>query len=143
MRARAGQGRRIEGERGSFTLELAVLFPAFLLLVLVIVQAALYFFARSIALSAAQQGADTARLQGHSPADGLDAATTFATQQGKGVLTGLSVSTAGSTPIQVTVTVTGNALTIVPGLGFAIRQVASAPRETYTTATGTSVTGTP
>ncbi|MHB1615126.1 MAG: TadE/TadG family type IV pilus assembly protein [Actinomycetes bacterium] len=143
MRTRAGQARRPDGERGSFTLELAVLFPVFLLLVLVIVQAALYFFARSIALSAAQRGADTARLQGHNPAEGLTAATRFATEQGNGVLTALAISTAGSTATQVSVTVTGRALTIVPGLGFTIRQVATAPRETYTTATGATAAGTP
>lgn len=143
MSAAESRNHRPERERGSFTLELTVLFPVFLVLVLMIVQAALYFFARSIALSAAEQGADTARLQGQSTAQGASTATTFATSQGGGVLTELAVST-GSTPTQVTITVTGRALTIVPGLGFTIRQVASAPRENYTTAvTAGDATGAP
>ncbi|MHB8449099.1 MAG: TadE/TadG family type IV pilus assembly protein [Mycobacteriales bacterium] len=141
MRTSRHTGSRDRHERGSFTLELAVLFPVFLLLVLLIVQAALYFFARSVALSAAEQGAATARLQGHHAADGVRAATAFVTDQGGGVLTGLAVSATGSTPTEVSIVVTGHPLAIVPGLGFTIRQVASAPRETYTTATATLTSG--
>jgi Flp pilus assembly protein TadG len=133
--------RRVEPHRsgrdsdtGSFSLELAVLFPVFLLLVLLIVQAALYFFARSIASSAAQQGADTARLQGNTPADGASTATAFVTGQGGGILDDLAVTTTSSSPTQVSITVTGHALTIVPGVTFTIRQSATAPRERYTTA---------
>lgn len=136
MRVTRARVPRADGDRGSFTLELAILFPTFLLLVLVIVQAALYFFARSIAMSAAQEGARTARLQGHQLTEGQLAATRFATDQGDGVLTNTSVSTTGSTPTQVSVAVTGRVLTVVPGLSLTIRQVAQAPRERYTTAVG-------
>ncbi|MHB8448958.1 MAG: TadE/TadG family type IV pilus assembly protein [Mycobacteriales bacterium] len=126
-----GRGR----DAGSFSLELAVLFPVFLLLILLIAQAALYFFARSVATSAAQQGADTARLQGNTPVDGASTATAFVTDQGGGILDDLAVTTTGSTPTQVSVTVTGHALTIIPGISFTVRQSATAPRERYTTAT--------
>lgn len=119
---------------GSFSLELAVLFPVFLLLILVIVQAALYFFARSVASSAAQQGADTARLQGNTPSQGAAAAAGFVTGQGGGILDHLAVDTTGSTPTRIHLTVSGQALTIVPGLSLTVRQSATAPRERYTTA---------
>lgn len=129
--------RRPRGrDAGSFSLELAVLFPAFLLIILVIVQAALYFFARSVASSAAQQGADTARLQGNTPGQGAAAAAGFVTGQGGGVLDHLAVSTTGSTPTQVQVTVTGRAAAIVPGLSLTVRQSATAPRERYTPFSG-------
>lgn len=128
-----------DGERGSFTLELTVLFPMFLLLLLLIVQAALYFFARAVALSAAQEGAREARLQDHTLSEGSSAASRFATRQGNGVLTGTRVSTIESTPTDVTIVVTGHPLAIIPGFGaITIRQTATAPKERYTTATGTN-----
>lgn len=135
MRVRPIRTRQPHGDAGSFSLELAVLFPAFLLLLLVIVQAALYFFARNLATSAAQQGADVARLQGNTAADGASTATTFVTRQGGGILDHLAVTTSGSTPTQVQVSVTGHVLTLVPGLSFTVTQQATAPVERYTTAT--------
>lgn len=125
-----GHGREV----GSFSLELAVLFPVFLLLILVIVQAALYLFARSLASSAAQQGADTARLQGNTPSQGAARAAGFVTGQGGGILDHLTVATTGSSPTRIHLTVSGRALTIVPGLALTVRQSATAPRELYTTA---------
>jgi hypothetical protein len=137
-RTRAARpGRDVDSDRdtGSFSLELAALFPVFLLLILVIVQAALYFFARSVASSAAQQGADTARLQGNTPADGASTATAFVTGQGGGILDDVAVTNSGSSATQVSITVTGHALTIIPGVTFTIQQSATAPVERYTTAT--------
>jgi Flp pilus assembly protein TadG len=131
----APPGRNVDSDAGSFSLELAVLFPAFLLLILVIVQAALFFFARSVASSAAQQGADTARLQGNNAADGASTATAFIAGQGDGILDDVAVTTNSGNPTQVSVTVTGRALTIIPGVTFTVRQSATAPRERYTTAT--------
>jgi Flp pilus assembly protein TadG len=130
----APPGRDVDRDTGSFSLELAVLFPAFLLLILVIVQAALFFFARSVASSAAQQGADTARLQGNTAADGVSTATSFVTGQGGGILDDVAVTTNGGSATQVSITVTGHALTIIPGVTFTVRQSATAPRERYTTA---------
>ena len=126
-----------ERDDGSFSLELAVLFPVFLLLLLAIVQAALYFFARAIAISAAQDGAQQARLQGRQLSDGAEAATQFVAEQGGGVLVGATASTAGSSPTQVRVAVTGHALAIIPGVALTITQSATAPRELYTVAGAT------
>ena len=139
MRSLRSNRSNRNGESGSFTLELTVLFPVFLLLLLLIVQAALYFFARAVALSAAQEGAREARLQDHTLSQGSAAADRFATQQGNGVLTGTRVSTMDSTPTDVTIVVTGHPLAIIPGFGaITIRQAATAPKERYTTATGTN-----
>jgi Flp pilus assembly protein TadG len=118
---------------GSFTLELAVIFPAFLLVLLLAVQAGLYFFARQLALSAARQGVDAARLAGHEPADGQAAATRFLHEQGGGTLADPAVRVNTPGPASVAVTVTGRPLAIVPGFGPQISQTARAPIERYTT----------
>ncbi len=44
-------------------MELAVTFPVVLLLVMTLIQAALWFYARSVALGAAQEGAREGRVQ--------------------------------------------------------------------------------
>src|SRR3954462_14682789 len=61
-RASGAAGRRRSGERGAASVELAVTFPVVLLLVMTLIQAALWFYARSIALGAAQEGAREGRV---------------------------------------------------------------------------------
>jgi Flp pilus assembly protein TadG len=53
--------RRRRDDRGSSVIELAVLAPAFLMIIMLIVQFALWFNARQAALAAAQAGAQVAR----------------------------------------------------------------------------------
>jgi len=55
---------------GSATTEFVIAAPAFLLAIMLIVQAGLYFHAVSVASAAAQDGARAASLEGASPADG-------------------------------------------------------------------------
>src|SRR3712207_8131812 len=66
--------RRLTGERGAASLELAVVFPVVLLLVMTLIQAALWFYARSVALGAAQEGAREGRVQPASTARAQSAA---------------------------------------------------------------------
>src|SRR5579884_3086915 len=84
-------------DRGSLTLELAVVFPAVLAVLLLTVQVGLYLYARQIALDAAQQGADLARQQSATPAAGLATAETFARHAGAGSLLDPYASADGST----------------------------------------------
>lgn len=127
--------RRVAGgERGSATLELAVTFPVFLLLLLSAVQAGLYFYARAIALSAAQQGVQTARLEHHTLDRGTAAARAYAAHAGGGSLHQAAVATTGSTATTVRITVTGAAPSLLPGVAWRVSQQAAGARERFTTA---------
>lgn len=123
----------LRSERGSATLELAVVFPVFLLLLIAAVQAGLYFYARAIALSAAQQGVQAARLQAHTLADGVAAAHGYAVHAGGGSLHDVAVDTTGSTATSVRITVTGTAPSLLPGTAWHISQQAAGPVERFTT----------
>jgi uncharacterized phosphosugar-binding protein len=56
--------RRLRGDAGVATTELVIATPAFLLLIMMIVQSGLYFHAVSLASAAAQDGARTAAVGG-------------------------------------------------------------------------------
>ncbi len=119
------------GERGSVT-ALAVVFPTLLLLVILTVNAAYWYHARSVALAAARDGLTAARLQGSSPAAGVAAATNYARSTGTGVLNNPQASTTGSTATSICITVTGSAPLMVPGFHAAVRQHACGPTERVT-----------
>lgn len=119
--------QRHRGETGSTTLEVAVVFPAVLLLVLLVIQAALYWHARSVALSAAQQGLAVAEVSGL-PA-GQARASAMATQLG-----GLhNPSVTGSRAGVLTVVVTGGIPSFVPGLQATVTESAAGRPESYET----------
>lgn len=138
-RPRCHRGRRrsrraiVRDERGSATLELAILFPVFLLLLVAAVQGGLYFYARAIALSAAQEGVQAARLQQHTLDDGVTAAHGYAVRAGGGSLHDVAVDTAGSTATSVRITVTGTAPSLLPGIDWGVSQQAAGVRERFTT----------
>lgn len=134
MRQRRSGRRVTGGERGSATLELAVAFPVFLLLLIAAVQAALYFYARAIALTAAQQGVQAARLEHHTLEEGMTAAHGYAAHAGGGSLHDIAVATTGSTPVTVRITVTGTAPSLLPGITWNVSQQAAGARERFTTA---------
>jgi Flp pilus assembly protein TadG len=124
---------RRRDERGSATLEITVLFPAVLLATFGLVQGALYYHARDVALAAATDGLTAARARTGSGDEGLRAAATFLERAGGpdvlAAATVTSVRTAGA----ATVTVTGHAISLVPGLpGWAVSQTASGPVERFT-----------
>ncbi len=119
------------GERGSVT-ALAVVFPTLLLLVILTVNAAYWYHARSVALAAARDGLTAARLQGSSPAAGVAAAAEYARSTGTGVLNNPQASAAGSTATSVCTTVSGSAPLMVPGFQPTVRQHACGPVERVT-----------
>src|SRR3954451_5373532 len=106
--------RRLRAERGSVSLEMAIVFPVVLLLVMTSIQAALWFYARSIALGAAQEGAREGRVQPASTARAQAAAEGFLEQTASALLTGRGVTVTGS-PASIAVTVTGPLLGLFPG----------------------------
>lgn len=121
--------RRLAGERGAASVELAVLFPVVLLLIMTLIQAALWFYSRSIALGAAQEGAREGRVQPASTGRAQAAAEDFLDQTAEGLLTGSEVSVAAA-PDSIEVTVTGTSISLFPGLsGWSITQTARGPVE--------------
>lgn len=117
--------RRRRGECGSTTLEIAVLFPAVLALVLLVIQAALYWHARDAALSAAQQGLAVAKVSGLATGETRAAEVAAA-------LGGLGAPHAGgSTGTQVAVVVTGSVPSLLPGLTFTVSESAAGPAEVF------------
>jgi Flp pilus assembly protein TadG len=124
---------RCRDERGSATLEIAVLFPAVLLATFGLIQGALYYHARDVALAAATDGLTAARTRTGSVEEGRQAAAAFIERAGgEDVLLGSSVKSV-RTPTTATVTVTGRTLSLVPGLaGWSVSQTASGPVERFT-----------
>jgi Flp pilus assembly protein TadG len=122
-------------ERGSVSLELVVAFPLVLLVICAGLQAALYFHARNVALSAAQQGVKVARAEnGSAGAGGARAREFVADAGGADVLGQLSVSPS-RTAIEARITVSGRSLSVLPGMpGLRVSQTAEAPVERFTTA---------
>ena len=119
----------MSGERGAASVELAVAFPVVLLLVMTLIQAALWFYARSVALGAAQEGAREGRVQPASVARAQTAAEDFLTQTAQDLLVGRSVAVSGS-PSTIEVTVTGTSISLFPGLsGWPVNQTAAGPVE--------------
>jgi Flp pilus assembly protein TadG len=123
---------RRRDERGSASIQLVILLPALFAVMFLGMQAALFYHARSVAIAAAQEGARAASAESGTQSDGVAAAEAFVSDAGgDDVLSGVSV-TADRTATTVTVTVTGNSLSVIPGWTPRIEQSASLPTERIT-----------
>ncbi len=124
-------------DRGSVTLELVIAFPTMLLLIFSLVQASLYYYARSLALAAAQEGVRGARVESGDLRDGVSRARSFLNNHAGDSLVSTAVTDTGSGPTQVRIRVSGRSLSVLPGVaGFNVTQEASGPKERFTS-TGT------
>jgi hypothetical protein len=102
-------------------------------LTFVLVQAGLWFYARSLALAAAQEGVTAGRAYDAPATAGPVRARAFLSEQAGDSLTGTTVSSSGTTAAVVRITVTGHSLSVLPGLpGLAITQSAQGSREHFT-----------
>lgn len=120
-------------DRGSASLEIAILGPAMLLLIFVVVQAGLWFFARSLALAAAQEGVDAARGYRASSSAGVARAQSFLQRAAGDSLQGATISDSGTTPTMVRIEVRGRSLSVLPGVpGLSVTQSAQGPVERFT-----------
>lgn len=140
--------RRVSGARGSSSLELAIVTPVLFLLIGTAVQVGLWFHARSIALSAAQEGARAARQPAASEAAadaaGLAQAQAYLAQLGSDVLVPGTVAVlpergtadaraaalGGITDV-VSIRVRGHVVSLVPGLALTVDQVSTVPVERF------------
>ena len=110
---------------------MVIALPLVLTVLFLAVQAGTWFYARSIALAAAQSGARTSAMLNSSLAAGLSSARSFADDVGGSTLTGVTVSGVRSAT-STTVTVTGRAPRLVPFMELAVTQSATLPVERYT-----------
>ncbi|MET8041823.1 TadE/TadG family type IV pilus assembly protein [Micromonospora sp. NPDC005215] len=136
-RAVTATRRRLAGgdrERGANPVELAVMMPLILVLLFASVQVAAVFLARSTALNAAQSGVNAQRPYQAGNGAGVASATQFLQAAG-GWLVGWD--TTGPTcviidGVEVTCTVSGRSLSVVPGVDFAVNQTAHGTVERLT-----------
>lgn len=120
---------KARGDRGAAVVEFAIVALPLLIITFMLVQAALVFYARSTALAAATQGANAARSYNADTSAGQQRAQNFLTQAGGG-LRDHDITTQ-YTPTDVTVTVRGRAVSVLPGLTFDVEQSASGPIERF------------
>ena len=125
-RRAAGPARRLGGDDGSAAVEFAVVMPLLALLLVSLLQVGLWFHARQVATGAARHALEAARRS--------EGGTTVGEQAGRGWLTGVGDDTLRDPQVvvadgtMVTVTVTGEALTVLPGR-WQVRVALSGPRE--------------
>ena len=122
-------------ERGAVTAELVVATPLLLLLVLGVIQFALWAHAEHVVTAAAQEGARAARLQGGTAAAGQTEAQTFLAQLGGHVVREPSVIAQRDARV-VRVEVEGTAEAVIPFLRLPVRAVSTGPVEAFTPPTG-------
>lgn len=125
---------RLRDERGSSTVEAVILFPVFLLLIFAAVQAGVFFYGRSAALAAAQQGLQAGRVENGTTSAATDAAQRFIHSRGSGgaLLNNVTI-TPSRTVDTTTVTVSGTVPSLIPGATFTVTQSASGTVERITT----------
>ncbi|WP_130412774.1 TadE family protein [Xylanimonas ulmi] len=116
-------------DRGSHSIEMVILLPVLFALMFVGVQAVLYYYARSIAGAAAQEGARVAAAYEATLAAGIASAATAVEEVGwDDAITDASITGTRDAEI-ATVVVTGHALSVIPGWSPTITQSASMPVE--------------
>jgi Flp pilus assembly protein TadG len=123
----AGCGRA-RGDRGALAVELVAGFAIWIVVILYLVQFALWWHAKATVDTAAQQAAYAAKLAGATPTAGYDAANAILSQTGHLSAVTVTVSSGADT---VVVDVRGSAPALTP---FGARQVAAraeAPLERF------------
>jgi len=107
-----------ESDRGSSSVEFAILFPIIVTLLLAGPQLALWYFAREAADAAAHAGARAASVSGAAGGAGQEAADQYLARLGTGTITRYSVEEQ-ETATTVTVHVTAEVPNVIPLPGFA------------------------
>jgi Flp pilus assembly protein TadG len=123
-------------DRGTSAIELAILAPALLVLIWLTIQFALWYQGRQVALAAAQIGARVASQNADSVPDWPGLAVRSAQRYYQGLGTRVLGGQIGAVAVpagagQVRVTVTGSAVSIVPGLRLVIHETAGGPIDCF------------
>ena len=127
----AGGGRR---DRGSVTLEVAILFVMVMALTFGAIQVGLWYSARNMCQAAAEAGARAGRVQNAASGSGAAAARTYLADVAGGLVVAPQVTEA-RTATTVTVQCSGQAQNVVPMPGFdiSLAQSSTAGIERFTT----------
>lgn len=126
--------RRGGRERGSSSVEFAILFPIIVALLFAGPQLALWYFAREAADAAAHAGARAASVSGAAGGAGQAAADQYLARLGTGAITRYSVAEQ-DTPTTVTVHVSAEVPNVIPLPGFSptVDVTVSRGKERFTT----------
>lgn len=118
-----------------------MLTPILFFLIFATVQFALYFFARHVAIAAAQEGARVARAEAANPAENWSAdakskANAWISQLAPSLLSGSRVVTStkgtrGADGWTVSVTVTATVPSLIPGTTMRVSETSSGPIEQF------------
>ena len=130
MRTIAGHRR---ADRGSLSLELAILFPVVLMLTLGAVQTGLWFSARNMCQAAAEAGVRAGKVLNAPAGAGAAAARGYLRDVAGGLVVDPDLSEA-RTVTDITVSCAGHAQNVIPmpGLSIDLVQSSSAARERFT-----------
>jgi len=119
------------GERGAASLaQVVITAPVLLFTLMLIVQFGLMFHARNLAEQAAQQGVAAARRFDGTAADATTATNAFLDAAGSQTLQDRNV-TITRTAQRASVDVSGNVISLVPGLHLKVAEHAESPVERY------------
>lgn len=123
-RAQHGPG----GDRGSATVEVAVALPIVMLLLMLVVQAGVYFHTRAVATTAAHKGLDALRVEEGSTSEARAATEDFLDRNAP-ALDARTVDV-DRTDGTAEVTVSGDVVSLIFGVDlFPVRVTANAPLE--------------
>jgi Flp pilus assembly protein TadG len=117
-------------ERGSSAVEMAIIFPVTIFIVFGIIQLGLWYHAAAIARAAAQEGARAASAYQANAATGAAGAEHVLQDNTGGLISHARVVPYRDTEV-ATVTVSGQALQVIPFIPLAVHASATAPVEAY------------
>lgn len=118
-------------DRGASPVELAILVPIVLLMLFAAIQVASVFIARAVALTAAQEAVTAQRVYEAGPGAGKTRAQSFLAKAGDWLGQPV-VSEPATPPTEVRFTVSGTALSVIPGVTFTVSQTAHGTVERFT-----------
>ena len=117
-------------ERGDATVETVLAVPVLLFLIMVVIQAGLWFHGAQIVEAAAQEGALAGRVETGSPATAEERAREFVTRLSPSIASTAEVHASRSADV-TKVVVSGRVQQLIPGLPLTVRGVAESPTERF------------
>jgi Flp pilus assembly protein TadG len=119
-----------DDESGSAATELVIIMPAVMLLIMLVLQFALYYHGANVATAAAQDAVRAARVEAGSVGAGRNRADALLARSGSGTLEGAQVSVSRDGR-RVHVEVTGEVASVIPGVHLHITRDADGPIEQF------------
>ena len=125
------------GDRGAGAAEIVIAVPLLMLLILLVVQFAIWQHAVAVAQATAEESLAVTRVQGGTAGAGQDRAAQVLGQIGSAVLVGPQVSvTRTAADATVTIHATAERVVPVPGLNLPVSVTVTGPVERFVSETG-------